>query len=227
MDLVERPVGPQPLPDWVRGAHIAWPRPGWAEAPRVLIKVRGHVHGWPGQAWAKEDTSRYITRHDDGRAKVLYHSGEVSEVVAWRVFVDGEPLTYRWIIPERQPGENWHDAARREGTKSAADIHLGELRVRSFFSTTKSEGFGGDHFLLDMVDGTELVLRGPWHGGTPPGYVDVTTVDPTRHPSERAWYRGLGYFGLYLTEDLYLRILARFCAHAPIVRVNGRLEPTK
>jgi hypothetical protein len=108
-----------------------------------------------------------------------------------------------------------------------------EIEVRA---TTQQSGFGGDHYWLTMDDGEPLVLRGPWHGGAPAGYVEVSFVDmdyrgnqENRWNRKRPWFRRSATAGLYLTEDLFFRIIARFCAHASLARVQhsygSRIEP--
>lgn len=242
---VERPVGPQPLPSWVRGANVRWDN-GAANAPSVILKTTGDVRQWDDKRWAKEDAKTYIARHPDGRAAVLYHDGPVSKAAAWRVFVGDKPFTHTWTVPDRRNGESWETAAQRAG-----DEHLAKCRridelyseekpakeyrivVKLLEITTLQGGFGGDGYLLAMQDGTERMLRGPWHGGAPQGYVEVSgydsTSDATGWERSRKWYRRGGYAGLYITEDLFLRIMARYCPHVPIMRVEhsygSRLEP--
>lgn len=250
---MDRPVGPQPLPAWIAGAHVNW-MDGAANAPTVKLKVRGDVYAWDDQRWASEVGGCYIARHDDGRARVLYHTGPVSHASAWRIFTGkGKPFTYRWIVPERiRCDEAWASAAVREGQKhldsiqapadwQLTDPYSGEpvdraacqLEVKNLRVTTQQSGFGGDAYLLTMLDGFEVMLRGPWHGGAPAGYVEVTTYDITQPTSKwdrvRPWFKRGGRGGLYVTEDLYLRILSRYAAHALLARVHHsygwRVEP--
>lgn len=253
-EVVERPTGRMPLPEWVRGAHVEWMN-GAANAPTVKLKVAGDVYAWSDQRWTREGKKCYIARHDDGRARVLYHDGAVTPAAAWRVFAGDEPFTYRWIVPGRcQAGESWEDAARREGQKHLDEMRAATFQIETFGGkrvtheicrlvvktmnvTTEQGGSGGDGYLLPMVDGGETMLRGPWHGGAPAGYVEVSTWDSGKPPSAwerrrercRPWYLRGGQAGLYITEDLYLRIMATHCAHASIARVEHsygwRLEP--
>ncbi|WP_431276218.1 hypothetical protein ACQ858_08185 [Variovorax ureilyticus] len=244
---VERPTGRQELPAWVRDAHVDWMH-GASNAPSVTLKVVGNVRSWESQTWVKEGSDCYIARHADGRAKVLYHGGAVTPAAAWRVFAGEKPFTYRWAVPERrQAGETWEDAAQREGAAHLASIqapspyplhdpHSGKpldrascrVVVRAFNVTTQQSGFGGDGYALDMADGSRMLLRGPWHGGAPAGYVEVGLLDVTSpyyrpYPGQkpRPWYRRGGTVG-YITEDLFLRIVSTYCAHVPVARVQHR-----
>lgn len=242
---VNRPVGPQALPAWVRGAHVKWWN-GAMNAPTVTLKVVGNVLNWDDKRWSKEGHKTYIARSGDGRAVVLYHDGPITKQTAWRLFGDDAPVTYKWSVPERKNGETWEAAAHREGAEHLEKVwHFNEkypsgkpdqgyrVIVKSLDVTTKQSGFGGDGYLLAMTDGTERMLRGPWHGGAPDAYVEVSAVDASKTAdkweSTRAWHRRGGYGGLYLTEELFLRIIARYCPHVPIMRVEhsygSRLEP--
>jgi hypothetical protein len=240
---VPRPLGPRPLPDWVNGAAANWGY-GYGNAPTVKLKVDGNVFSWPDQRWAKEGSKAYISRHPDGRARVHYHDGPISTCGAWRVFENDKPLTYKWMVVTPLRGETPEDAARREGEAHlqqmrahCADHHPNcELRIRTVQATTQQGGYGGDGYELTMLDGSVLILRGPWHGGAPAGYVEVTAWDrstykPSRWDRSRRWHRRGGTAGLYITEDLFLRIVARFIPEAPVLRVQHsygtRLELTR
>lgn len=237
------PTGRQQLPSWVRGAYIDWMN-GCSNAPTVKLKVVGNVRNWPDQVWVKEGDSCYIARHEDGRAEVLYHSGPVSKVAVWRVFAGEEPITYQWIVPTRKPAETWLQAAEREADEHVAKIlsyttretirtyqnkvaPVSSLRreAKEIDATTQQDGFGGSGYMLRMADGSDRLLRGPWHGGAPAGYVEVNPIDITapyhrqnqRRP--RPWFRNGGTCS-YVTEDLLLRILAHYAPHVGVCRVT-------
>lgn len=199
------PTAREPLPEWCLGAHVDWGN-GHCGAPRLILKVRGTAYTWPGQRFVKEGHKMYIARHDDGRALVYYHDGALSRVK---------------LLDRRKPGGGYF--------QMVADCK--EVEV---LATTKQDGFGGAEYWLTMDDGSDLVLRGPWHGGAPAGYVEVSLCDVTysfyrdRWSMGRPWYlRGTGGF-LYIKEELFLRIVARHCAHARVARVGhsygARLE---
>lgn len=242
---VERPVGPQPLPDWLCGAHIDWMN-GCSNAPHILLKVRTDPYRWPDMRFEKVGASAYIARNDDGRARVHYHDGAVSDGAAWRVFAGDKPFTYQWKVPDKQYNEAWQEAAQRAGQKHLdwcmqgkheAKLFTGEvvdratlrLEVKTLQITTQQAGYGGDGYLITMLDGTERMLRGPWHGGAPKGLVEVSTVDMSydfnteprnRGRHSKPWHRRSACGGLYITEDLFLRAMARYCPHAGIARVT-------
>lgn len=197
---VDRPVGPQPLPDWVRGAHVDWMN-GCGNAPNVTVKARGALHHWEDQRFEKVGKEMYIARHPDGRAVAHYHRGAVSLVT---------------IKDKRNHHVQDVLAGRR---KELPDVEV--------MATSQQSGYGGDNFWIKMLDGSDLVLRGPWHGGTPDGYVEVSVVDVTskyfqadRWNRNRPWFKRGGGPSVYLTEELFLRIVARYCAHAPVARVD-------
>lgn len=108
--------------------------------------------------------------------------------------------------------------------------------------TPKTEGFGGRHIQIKMIDGRDVTLRGAWHVSAPPGFVEINTYDHTR---AGAWERknaksmrarGLdsrwpltGTFGLAIRDELFLRLLSHFAPHlrAASVKYHGleSLEP--
>ena len=238
------PTGRQDLPAWVRGARVDWMF-GCANAPHVRLKVVGNVRDWENQTWSREGASCYIARHADGRAEVLYHDGAVSRLAVWRVFGGDAPITYQWLVPKRtSTSESWADAAEREAVEHMARctarnkqgtietyhgkvVPLSSVRfeVKEIDVTTEQSGFGGSGFMLKMMDGTDRLLRGPWHGGAPKGYVEVNPIDITspygrpdaRRP--RPWHRRGGTVS-YVTEDLFLRILAAYCPHVGVAHVQ-------
>lgn len=174
-------------------------RDGVANAPDITVKVRGNVCDWPGKVWGKEGGGAYIARHIDGRCCVHYHKGGVSLV-------------------------------------KIKDHRKKEFPVVEVMATEQQDGYGGRNIWLDMSDGTEMVLRGPWHGGAPDGYVEVYCADVTseyfnreRAGKERPWYQRSKTYGLYIAEDLFMRIVATYLPHimvAAVVKSYGRrLEP--
>jgi hypothetical protein len=247
---VELPTGRIQLPDWVRGAHVNWML-GASNAPTLRLKVLGNIRSWPDQTWVKEGAKCYISRHPDGRAEVLYHDGAISTAEAWRVIDPACPASTdvsirsawnRWHVFEFNPTE----PSVKTADQSARN-HLAWLQERGLFSgrasievrdalvTTKQGGFGGDHYPLNMQDGSLLVLRGPWHGGAPAGYVEVNPIDVTapyyqQRPNhrQRPWHK-LGGTCSYISEDLFLRIVATHAPHAGVAYVSHpygrRMEP--
>ena len=203
---IELPTGRQQLPDWCKGAHVHWLE-GLANNPELVLKVTGRISQWD-KRWEKFGRDGHIARHEDGRADVLYHGGSVSTV-------------------------KMKDQRRRADIRSGALDTFPEIEVQA---TTQQDGFAGSHYWLDMADGSVLVLRGPWHGLAPEGYVEVGAVDSTDlyfnrgTRKDRPWYTHFGC-RLYITEDLFLHIVATHCAHVCVARVDHgyarTLEPIR
>lgn len=271
---VPLPTGRIEVPAWCKGVHVNWAY-GVGNAPDVTVKSVGAMYDWPDQRWAREDKKTYIARHEDGRAQVLYHGGEISECAAYRIVDDAPPppqpagdrCTYGWgmsreegwashVRQTRSVWDHWHHVETERGTpcintaRAAGEKQLNYLRSVGIFSsaarvetiaatcTTAQGGFGGAVYWLTMLDGSLHALRGPWHGGAPEGRVEVRHVDTTapRYANPDRWlrgkpwhHRGSGGPSVYLTEDLFLRIIARFAPHVGIARVEHsygvRLEP--
>lgn len=213
---------PVPLPDhaevpeWCLDADTAYlfgPSAKYSNRPTLHLKVDREKEKWePEWEWWPERRC-YIAKHPDGRCKVHYH-GEAT----------------------LQDLKLWDEKEKRMVTKKV-------------WATSQSEGYGGRHFHLKMKDGREVILRGPWHGGPPPGFVEVTyhlwppenpkwfsrRVEfmkrraPERFKWEKSWRLELGYFGWYITEDLFLRIVAKYLPHLRVARATRygmtRLEP--
>ena len=222
------PIGRQQLPDWIRGAHVDW-HDGVANSPNIRINVRGDVQHWEGQAYASEPGGMYISRHHDGRAQVHYHKGAVSMTKLKRFrTTDGKLHIYQ---PEKPGLSNIIHA----GEDYMARLEPGEWVEIDVMATEQQQGYGGAHIGIKMVDGTDMVLRGPWHGGAPLGYVEVICCDGTKRlgwerkkENKPWWKRGIGG-QMYITEDLFLRIVATYLPHIKIAAVQksygDRLEP--
>lgn len=218
------PTGRQQLPAWVRGAHVDW-HDGVANAPTVSINVRGDVMRWDGMVWSREPGGMYIARNEDGRACVHHHNGEVKLTTLKRYrTADGELHVY---APEKSGLSNiiGPDCCFSDR------IQPGEWVDVEMLATTKQDGYGGAEITLNMVDGTELVLRGPWHVGAPPGYVEVRCCDSTlrygweRKKENRRWHtRSIGG-SLYITYDLFMLIVAAYLPHIKVAAVQKSYGP--
>lgn len=241
------PEGRQTLPAWLKGLHINWCE-DCANAPHASIKVDGDVFEWADQRWAAKPKGLHITEHPDGRARAYYHNGAISKKAIWRVCNRGQFFTFQWQVA------NTAEAARAAADESIARIigigcpNRNGSRVESADTLTawlkpsvdvteQQGGFGGSRMLLTMLDGSERLLCGPWHGPTPRGYVEVGVFnrnDPyskARHYANKPWYHRSGTAGLLISEDLFLRAVAHFAPHVRCAYVNHsygvRLEAYK
>lgn len=245
---LEMPTGRQQLPDWLLGLHIDWCR-GVANAPRIKLKVRDGVHRWPGQTWERRPDGLYVAEHPDGRALAHYHKGRVSPRAMWRIFcADGKPFTHQWAV--MADGQTLEDARAAGGSHLAKMLandylsaaqrteYLGcRVETRLAFVTEESQGYGGSHFEIATAAGEPLVLRGPWHGGPPPGYAEVTTVDEQQRGAQNRrgwkptprWHQMGGSFGLCVSDDLLVRALAHYQPHVGLAHLpdnyGNRVEP--
>ena len=122
---------------------------------------------------------------------------------------------------------------KHEDGRACFHTHRGSVsRIRDgALQTTQQEGYGGRHFTIKMADdsdlpGETLILRGPWHGATLPGYNDVTTVDHKLVKdvfyADRGipWYKRGGCFGLTLSEEAIIKIFTHFQPKLRLARVN-------
>lgn len=182
VNWVDLPVGPQPLPAWLRGLHIDWME-AVINPPRVTLKTRGDVLEWPNQVFRQEG-SRYISESGDGRAVQYVYAGDL----AW-------------------------DAGREA------------------WCSTQEGGYGGLCCPITMTGGRKVVLRGPWAGNAPQGYVEVSYCDTTdvyfRRLSDRGggdrrpWWLKCTVAGLFLADDLLIRAVARFAPTCRIARIRA------
>ena len=230
-EWVDLPVGPQPIPDWARGIHIDWME-GYSNPPGLSIKATDDLRTWPGKVWRRVG-SRFQARSDDGRLEQYGQDGPLA-LAKVQMFksADGTLRQYARTGPE------W------AFTKSLGFIYPGgkvygtehgEFVEVEMLATRQEQGFGGQHVHITLEDGTAVVLRGPWHVGSPPGYVEVAYqnvrdrwFDDVR--GKRPWYRVTMRGGLYITEDLYARLFARFAPECRLARVTDiytRLEPVR
>lgn len=239
------PEGRQVLPAWLKGLHINWMLE-YGNSPDIRIKVNSDVFRWPDQRWAAKPKGLHITEHPDGRARAYYHSGGISKKAIWRVCNRGQFYTHAWQVTDTT-----------EQARAAADKNIAEIMaiggpermsgkredantltawIKPCVDVTEQQnGFGGDRILLTMLDGSERLLWGPWHGPTPRGYVEVGVIDMTSRYNSSAWYgtkpwhQRSGTAGLLISEDLFLRAVAHFAPHVRCAYVNHsygvRLEP--
>lgn len=213
---VTLPTGRQVLPEWVGRARIDWML-GWCSPPLFALD-HTNASRWPDQRWEQDKLGRFITKHPDGRASCLYHRGAMTQGYAWNILraKTGREYMHKWRLADSFEAaqvaaatqlaviEKSHDE-RPEWAPMYTDGPCGPVvsTVAACTVSDEQDGFGGSHYMLSMVDGSHCLLRGPWHGLVPEGYVEP-------HSS------GM----LLLTEDLFLRIVADRTPHVGVARVN-------
>lgn len=201
-ELVELPNGPQPLPAWALDLAIWW-GDGYGNSPDCKLKATENLRRWPDKRFRFEAPGRYVAEHPDGRAEVYYHGRFRPAKLKRLRMPDGT------ILPPH--------AFKREAVEEEYDG----------FATGPDEGFGGSHFHITMEDGTPVVLRGPWHSLAPAGFVEVAYVNWSDERSQRpwrgegpSWLRTTATGGLYIREELFIRLFARFQSHLQLARVT-------
>ena len=150
------------------------------------------------------------------------------------------------------PHEQWHyeqntwttmsDDGRLKqfGAGPAEELNEGDGHTKPGWMTKQERGFAGRWFEIqaepNAVPRPELTcrvyLRGPWHGSAPAGYVEVSTFEPEYRAKDRNWWECTGCFGLFITNQLWARCMARMYPDHKIAFVieDGwvpRLEPMK
>ena len=219
---IDQGEGPRSIPPWAKAAHINWME-GYGNAPAVaLLFAYDPIKDIEKTAvWYKRG-SMYIGEIE-GVASVHYHGGPV----AWR-----DKKLFRLWTPSKGKGIRYRPDQRHEVTVKA-------------LQTTMQEGYGGRTFIVRMAPdsdfhpGCEIELRGPWHGGAPDGYVEVSGLvydaeHRKRHladlkwkrrlvhlgPDRFRWYRQTLCFGYYIREDIFLDVMAVLLPHIRWARVT-------
>jgi hypothetical protein len=208
-EWVELPVGPQEIPSWIKGARVNWSE-GYANAPDIELLTTPHPNDWEGKRWRRHGDSLYASVSADGRGDFLSARGEPK---------------LQWL-PERLP---YAIPVQKPRSKFLGSTFWGLRRV---WATPQSEGFAGRHFEIVMENGVSLILRGPWFGGVLPGYVQTSWHEAgARQYRNRGKWDTMGYFGLFITEDLWLKVLARYAPECRCARVTqygrSRLQPVR
>ncbi|MBU1304700.1 MAG: hypothetical protein KKF33_04165, partial [Alphaproteobacteria bacterium] len=153
---------------------------------------------------------RFVARHADGRAEQYGHDGAIEK---------------RQISLWQRADGSLHKSFRHDVTRwpTTAGYEPGEWVPADAWATPKQGGFGGSTIWVTLDDGREVALRGPWHIGAPDGYAEVSYCDRAVQYGSRA--------GLYVRQDLFVRIMARFQAHLELASVtycgHATIEPMK
>lgn len=214
--IIDRPVGPQPLPSWLKGVHINW-MDGYCNAPTFKLRVERDPSPRCGKIWnvippeGKERHCRYVAETEDGvveemTARPLYRR-------KLEMFVDCYGTPSVWPAP---------GSYRREIEILASDAE---------------DGFAGRWFVIRVEGGEWAVLRGPWYGSHPKGthpasFVTWDEKERARYIKPHAWWKATACFGLFFKDDLLIRALARFQPHIELARVktpygSDLIEPIK
>jgi len=221
--IIDRPVGPQPVPEWCKGVHVDW-MDGYSNWPDMRLKTTIDARSWENKIWRKEG-HYYRAYHIDGRMEQYAHDGPVTlEKIKMFRGEDG-------VLRQRpRYGAEWYVEQPNVKMYPPGGWESGEWEEVEMLCTTRQAGFGGDCYHLNMDDGRTIVLRGPWHVGTPAGYTEFVYVDTTSDLyRRRKWFKCGGRGGLYLRNDVTVNILSRFAAHLPLALVDygftSHIEP--
>lgn len=234
-------AGPRALPDWVSGAAINWME-GFGNAPELWVRCRRDPLKASNTAKLYRFTppDAYIAEQD-GVASVHYHSGRVT-IQKFTRFLRWTSGAWNNDLPSLLDGE--HDFERDfYGNLSTPKMGGAEHEIYTMLATTQQQGYAGRGFNVMMhpddphFGGQEIMLRGPWHGGAPDGFVEVNYFipDPARDAfwTKRGnpWWKRGGYFGLYVRAELLLDIMATFVPHVgwcwEEASVGRRLRPLR
>lgn len=220
-ELIELPTGPRSIPEWARDLRVDFAE-AYGNSPRYAIKTRTELRDWQGKRF-KRDGDRFLAVSEDGRAECFYQGGPLTMTTLRRFRTEDGKL--HQIRPDR-PGAS-HIIRSSE---DLGNLHApGEWVEVERMCTRQEDGFGGAHIDIILDDGTEATLRGPWHGACPPGFVEVSYYNLAapwraqawwRRSKARPWWDGVGTGGLFITEELFLRIFARYQAHLTLARVD-------
>lgn len=229
----ELPTQAHDLPDWLLDAHVDMMLHA-SNRPEVKFKISRDP--WPvGEPKLYEDEGggAWTARSSDGHLLLVhYHSGKVFNCVGWRVMYDGEIVTQArkdgWQIANNRAKAEAEatkhlELCQRLFTQNHPDPTLYSLEYCEIRATEQQGGYGGSHFHIQLKSGGTLVLRGPWHGGSPEGWSDTVVVDMSSkynsQPQTRPWHLSGGSFGFYMSDELILKAVAKFQPHLGVAWV--------
>lgn len=241
-------AGPRPLPSWARDARINW-RWGFSNRPDYLLRCRRDPLAFTdGAVWrmfeyqddrydagakriGRQPKGRGWIAESEGVASCHYHSGTI-RMTEFEDTVTDEKGRVVWI---------------EKPDYKAGNMGVPLTRKYSMLATDKQEGYAGRAFEITLAEqtipiwdaearrsidtpvaaGTKLKLRGPWHGGAPEGYREVSyqydkePYNPCVRPSwRRKWHERLGYFGLLIQPEILLDIFATYLPHVEWARMT-------
>lgn len=223
-----------PVPEWALDLNVDFAE-GYGNEPRYKIKATGDLRSWPEKRFTKAGP-RFMAEHPDGRAEIYYHAGALRTDTLRRFrTLDGQLHAYRPYKPERVTERD----DRGQMIASYHPFEDGEWVEVERLCTPQQDGFAGAHIDITLDDGSEITLRGPWHGASPPEFLDLAYIDW----SDRAyWRRGVGpgrnwaaavggRGGLYLSHATFISLFARFVPHLDLLVIEeggrARLQAAK
>lgn len=229
--LIDLPTGRQQLPSWAKGLHVDFVDE-YDNDPRFRIKADRDLRRWEPRRYRRE-SDLFMAVSDDGRAEAYYQGGPLRlEKLKRFQTLDGVTHIYRPNNPDLPSGP----VVLRHGESIDMIYAPGKWVEVERLCTRQERGFGGAHVDLVMEDGTEVTLRGPWHGPCPPGFVEVGYTDMSDRDNASRWHRRRPWWqrhgGLTLIRtDLFVRIFSTFAPHLRLAAVDlgrgERLQPLK
>jgi len=238
-ELIDLPAGRRSLPSWAWGAEINW-RWGYSNRPDYLLRCRHDP-----LAFTKEPVWRMFeyddSRYDAGAKRM----GRQSKGRGWIAESEGVAMCHyhsgairMTSFEDNVTDEKGHVVWIEKPDYKAGKMGVPETRRYVMLATDKQEGYAGRHFDITLAEqeipildgqrsvmtkveaGTRLRLRGPWHGGAPDGYREVSYqydrepyAVPVRKSWHRKWHQRLGYFGLCIDPAILLDIMATYQPH--------------
>lgn len=218
-EWVELPVGPQPLPDWCKGVAVGWSE-GYGNIPGICLKTNTDAREWKDKRFVFEDGAYYRAYSGDGRLEQHCHSGQLS----W------QNDRQAWVST---PSEGYGGAPWKIMMRPYLRVERAGKKKFNIFDREWVE-WKDTYFFQPGRD--KVILVGSWHVGAPAGYIEVSYVDTSQHDiyRHRRWSDRTARAGLYITEDLWLRLIARFQPHLRVARCfygwnapEGILEPVR
>mgnify|MGYP001796906552 CR=1 FL=1 len=187
------------------------------------MKVDADHASWQWDRKYVKNGSVYKADHTDGRCSVYHHDGPLKLRDGIKAFqrLDGSLHPDRRRDPELWPDEKYYHEP-------------GEWVETSMLATTKQEGFAGHDFWITLDTGEKAVLRGPWHGGSPDGYEEVSYwSSQMKHFAKpnskywRPWWERGGVGGLFLSQQVWVDIVSTYQAHLELAEVKRYARTNK
>lgn len=129
-EWVDLPVGPQPIPSWIKGARVSW-MDGYGNSPSLELLTTPRPDLWEGKRWRRHPGDLYAAVSEDGRGAFLSASGEPR--LEW--------------LPEKLP--------LALPITNPVNPYMGSTfwGLKRVWATPQSEGFAGRHFDIVIEDG--------------------------------------------------------------------------